>query len=205
MLIAALTGNIASGKSTVAEQLVAHGAVLVDADRLAREAVEPGTPALGEIVARWGAQVLAPDGALDRAALRRIVFANEADRLALNAIVHPQVEHLRRIRVEQARTAGAQVVICDIPLLFETGRADAYEVVILVDAPEALRLERLMTNRGLSYDDARRMIDAQLSSADKRARADFVIDNAGSLAALTTQVDALWLALHQRATHASIS
>jgi dephospho-CoA kinase len=201
MLVLGLTGNIASGKSTVAARLVKHGAVLIDADRLAREAVVPGSPALAEIAARWGPAVLAADGSLDRGAMRRLVFANEEDRLALNAIIHPRVEALRQEQVAAARAAGAEIVVCDIPLLFESGREHGFAGVIVVDAPDALRLHRLVTTRALTSDEASRMMRAQLSSEEKRARADFIIENSGSIDSLHAQVDALWEQLIARARH----
>jgi len=199
MLTAALTGNIASGKSSVARRLEQWGAVLVDADVLAREAVAAGSPALAAIAERWGPQLLTPDGSLDRAALRTIVFADEHERLALNAIVHPRVNALRRERVEAARAAGASVVICDIPLLFEVGRPDDFDCVILVDAPADQRLQRLMRDRGLSGDDAQRMMQAQLPAETKRARADYIVENDDTPAVLEARVDALWHALARRA------
>jgi dephospho-CoA kinase len=199
LLTCALTGNIASGKSSVARRLEQLGAVLVDADVLAREAVAPGTPALAAIVDRWGAQLLRDDGSLDRERLRSIVFADEQARLALNAIVHPQVDALRRARVAAARAAGAAIVICDIPLLFEVGRADDFDCVILVDAPAETRLERLMRDRGLTRDDALRMMQAQLPSEAKRARADYIVENDATLEVLQARVDALWDALQRRA------
>ncbi|MEP7384598.1 MAG: dephospho-CoA kinase [Gemmatimonadota bacterium] len=200
MLLVALTGNIASGKSAVAAQLAALGAAVIDADVLAREVVAPGTAALDSIVARWGPTMRTADGSLDRAALRAIVFADAPEREALNAIVHPGVESLRRARIEAARHSGAEVVVCDIPLLFETGREGAFECIVVVDAPEAVRLGRLHENRGLSIDVARQMIAAQLPAGPKRARADYVIENGGSREALREAVDALWQSLHARAT-----
>lgn len=202
MLTVALTGNIASGKSAVAARLVEHGAVLVDADVLARDAVAPGSPALAAIVERWGHGMRAADGTLDRAALRAIVFADERERLALNAIVHPQVEALRRTRLAEARAAGASIVVCDIPLLFEVGRPDDFDCVILVDAPFETRLERLVTRRGLARDAALRMMHAQLPADTKRARADYVVENDGSLATLHARTDELWHALVRRAVQA---
>lgn len=200
MLVVALTGNIASGKSTVAQRLAEHGAWLVDADVLAREVVAPGSPALREIVERWGSRLQLPDGSLDRAALRRLVFADARERLALNAIVHPRVEALRQQRVEDGRAAGAEIVVCDIPLLFESerDRTGSFDAIILVTAPEPVRLARLMEIRALPRDEAQRMIDAQMPEHEKRARADVVLDNSGSRDALLAQVDALWHALLAR-------
>jgi dephospho-CoA kinase len=195
MRLIGLTGNIASGKSTVARLLVERGAVLVDADRLAREAVRPGTPALAQIAERFGDAVLAPDGTLDRATLRGHVFADRYELEALNAIVHPEVERLREQRVAQARDGGAQVVVCDIPLLFEKHLADRFDAIILVDAPRPLRLERLVRDRGLHEAEAMDMIAAQMPAELKRARSDYVIDNTGSLADLARCVDEVWRAI----------
>lgn len=184
MFVLGLTGNIASGKSAVAAALCEMGCTIVDADLLAREAVLPGSAALAAIADRWGPNVLREDGSLDRAALRRLVFASEAEREALNAIVHPEVERLRNRDVAAARERGDTIVVCDIPLLYERNLARHFDAVILVDAPEPLRLERLMAARGLSREDAESMMHAQMPASEKRALADTVIENAGSLADL---------------------
>ena len=199
MLLVALTGNIASGKSTVARMLVARGAILVDADVLAREAVRIGTPAYRAIVERWGADVLSPDGVLDRSALRERVFADPDELEALNAIVHPEVGRLRDVRLAEAHARGARMVVCDIPLLFERNLADDFDVVILVDAARPLRLERLVRDRALRETDAMAMIAAQMPAELKRARADFVIDNDGTVAELEPKVDAVWREVEQLA------
>jgi dephospho-CoA kinase len=198
MRIIGLTGNIAAGKSAVAARLAALGAHLVDADLLAREAVAPGSPALAAIVARWGPGMLTVAGALDRAALRRIVFSDANERAALDTIVHPEVARRRETAVAAAAASGAELVVCDIPLLFEAGLEDTVDEIILVDAPESIRRERLIRDRGLSADEANAMIAAQLPSERKRARADYVIENAGSRDALIAQVDALWHTLDPR-------
>ncbi|MBX3133839.1 MAG: dephospho-CoA kinase [Gemmatimonadaceae bacterium] len=195
MLVLGLTGNIAAGKSVVAARLAALGAPIVDADLLAREAVEPGAPALAAIVARFGPGVLAADGRLDRAALRRIVFTDAAARDALNAIVHPEVDRLRRAALARLRASGATVVVCDIPLLFEAGLESAVDRIILVDAPAAVRKERLIRDRGLSPAEADAMIAAQMPPESKRAQAHHLLDNSGSREALDAQVDALWAEL----------
>jgi dephospho-CoA kinase len=200
MRLIGLTGNIAAGKSAVAARLAALGAHLVDADVLAREAVAPGSPALAAIAARWGPEVLTSAGALDRAALRRIVFNDGAERAALDAIVHPEVARRRVTAVAAAEAAGAELVVCDIPLLFEAGLEDTVDAIVLVDAPTAVRRERLIRDRGLSPAEADAMIAAQMPSDLKRARADFIIENAGTREALATQVDALWQTLDPR-TH----
>jgi dephospho-CoA kinase len=195
MLLIGLTGNIASGKSAVAKLFADRGATLIDADVLAREAVAPGTPALDAIVKRWGKAVVAADGSLDRTALRRIVFANKPDRDALNAIVHPRVEMLRKTLLDAARTRGDRVVVCDIPLLYEKDMSSRFDTVVLVDAPRALRLERLVKERGLPRPEAEAMIAAQMSPEVKRARADVIVDNDGSRAQLEKRVDVVWRAL----------
>jgi dephospho-CoA kinase len=199
VLLVALTGNIASGKSEVARLLAHRGATIIDADVLAREAVEPGTPAHAEITARWGRGVLHADGRLNRSALRAIVFASDRERDALNAIVHPRVAELRDARIAAAREAGARVVVCDIPLLYETGGADRFDAVIVVHAGADRRRARLLAHRALSPVDADRMIAAQLSTEITRHRADYVIENEGTLAELAAEVDGLWDALVQRA------
>ncbi len=199
MLVVGLTGNIASGKSTVMAQLAELGATVIDADLLAREAVRPGSRGLPQIAARWGEDVLEPDGALDRAALRARVFGDSAELEALNAIVHPEVERLRLERLEAARDAGASIVVCDIPLLFEVHLADQFDAIVLVDAPRPLRLERLVTDRNLHESEAMDMIAAQMPAELKRARSDFVIDNAGDRGMLASRVDRLWQSLSDEA------
>ena len=198
VLLVALTGNIASGKSTVAARFASLGAHIIDADLLAREVVEPGTSALAEIVQRWGRDILAPGGRLNRAALGRIVFADRSEREALNAIVHPRVEALRRQRVADARARGDRVIICDIPLLFEKGLDGAFDAVILVDASRSTRRARLMELRALSADAADQMIDAQMSAEQKRDGADYIIENNGTPAALGIRVDDVWQSLIRR-------
>lgn len=200
MLTVGLTGNIASGKSEVARRLANLGATIVDADVLAREVVEPGTPALAEIAKRWGNGVLEPSGRLDRAALRKIVFASRHDLDALNAIVHPRVDERRRQLFAEARERGDSVVVYDVPLLFERQMENAFDVVVLVDAPEPVRRERLMARQSLDSHEAERMIASQLPSREKRERADFIVDNDGDLASLDARVAQLWDVLQRRAT-----
>ena len=200
MLLVGLTGNIGSGKSTVAQMLSERGATIIDADVLARRAVELGTAAYDKIVARWGSAVQSPDGHLDRAALRRIVFADHDQLEELNAIVHPEVERLRARLVEQARLRGDLVVVCDIPLLFERHMTDRVDRIILVDATRGVRLERLVVDRGLRETEAMDMIAAQMPAELKRARADFVIDNDGTLTQLERRVNDVWSALTQEAS-----
>jgi dephospho-CoA kinase len=202
MLVIGLTGNIAAGKSTVARLFAAWGAPVVDADVLAREAVAPGTPALAAIVERWGAAMLAPDGSLDRAALRTVVFADPYARAALDAIVHPEVARRRDAAVAALAAEGAALVICDIPLLFEAGLADTVDAIVLVDAPRELRHTRLMRERGLGADAAAAMIEAQWPSERKRARADWIIENDGTPAALEIRARDVFNALRSRAVSA---
>ncbi len=197
MLLVGLTGNIASGKSTVAQLLSERGATIIDADILARRAVEYGTPAYHKIVAQWGQAVLAPDNHLDRASLRRFVFSNPDQLEKLNSIVHPEVERLRERLVADARQRGDRIVVADIPLLFEKHMADRFDRIVLVDAPRPLRLERLVNDRGLRDTEAMEMIAAQMPADLKRARADFVIDNAGTLTQLEQRVEDVWSALLQ--------
>jgi len=199
VLVVGLTGNIASGKSTVARLLSERGATIIDADVLARRTVDPGTPAHTAIVARWGNRVLSPDGTIDREALRRIVFGTPEELEALNDIVHPNVRTMRDELIEQARGRGDQIVVCDIPLLFERGLADDFDRIVLVDAPRELRLERLVRERKLPHADAMEMIAAQMPSELKRARANYIIDNTSTLQALSQQVEDVWTALQRDA------
>jgi dephospho-CoA kinase len=199
MLLIGLTGNIGSGKSTVAQLLSERGATIIDADVLARRAVEQGTPAYSAIVERWGTSILAADGLIDRGALRRIVFSDPAELEQLNAIVHPEVERMRIALVEQARQRGDRLVVCDIPLLFERNLTPGYDRIVLVDAPRPVRLERLVRERGLRETEAMAMIVAQMPAELKRARADFVIDNVGTLTQLDQRVTEVWTALLQDA------
>ena len=195
MLLIGLTGNIGSGKSTVAQLLSERGATIIDADVLARRAVETGTQAYAAIVERWGTSILAADGGVDRAALRRIVFTEPQELEQLNSIVHPEVERMRAALVELARLRGDRLVVCDIPLLFERRMTDAFDRIVLVDAPRPVRLERLVRERGLRETEAMDMIVAQMPAELKRARADFVIDNVGTLTQLDLRVTEVWSAL----------
>jgi dephospho-CoA kinase len=197
MLKVGLTGNIASGKSSVARVWRELGATVIEADELARRAVEPGTPALARIADRWGARLLAPDGSLDRAALRAIVFQDEAERRALEAIVHPAVAALREEEHQLARARGDRVVVSDVPLLFEVGMEGDFDRIVLVDAPEPVRRERLIRDRGLAPDEADRMIAAQMPAARKRSRADLVIENDGTLEELRAAAEKAWRELDQ--------
>lgn len=192
MLYVGLTGNIASGKTAAAERLAELGATIVDADVLAREAVAPGSDALARVVERWGEAVLAPDGTLDREALRHIVFSDPDQLEELNAIIHPCILHLRDARVDEARARGDAVLVYVVPLLFERHLAEEFDAIILIDADKVTRLDRLTDLRRVAEDDAANMIAAQMPAELKRARADFVIDNDGSLEQLRERVDAVW-------------
>lgn len=203
MLLVGLTGNMGAGKSTVARLLHAHGATLIDADVLARAAVEVGTAAYRAIVARWGEQVLTPDRTLDRAALRALVFHDHAELEALNEIVHPEVARLRDEALNAARARGDQVVVCDIPLLFERNLVADFDVIVLVDAPRDVRLERVVKARGIPEADAMAMIASQMPAELKRARADYVLDNVDTPAALAEQVETMWVDLARRAAGAT--
>ncbi|MEU8195982.1 dephospho-CoA kinase [Microbispora amethystogenes] len=198
MLKVGLTGGIGSGKSEVSRRLAARGAVVVDADKIAREVVEPGTPGLAQIVAAFGEGVLRPDGTLDRERLGSIVFADTEKLRILNGIVHPKVgersEQLQREAPDDA------VVVYDVPLLAENNLAPLYDVVIVVDTPDDVRLERLLRSRGMSEADARARIAAQASREDRLRIADIVIGNEGSLDQLEAQVDRVWQDLSTRAS-----
>lgn len=195
MRLIGLTGNIASGKSVVADLLEDRGATIIDADVLAREAVMKGSPALEKIVQKWGEDVLDKEGNLDRAALRHKVFEDQSDLDALNEIVHPEVQRLRTKALAEARARGDQVVVSVIPLLFERHLADDFDTIILVDAPRSVRLERIVRDRGLDEAEGMKMIAAQMPADLKRARADFVIENAGTREELENEVDRVWHAI----------
>ena len=186
MLRIGLTGGIGSGKSTVAALLAARGALVVDADRIAREVFEPGTPGLAAVVDAFGPGVLAEDGSLDRAALAAIVFADPEARARLDGIVHPLVRARAREVIGQA--APDAVVVQDVPLLVETGQADAHDLVLVVETDLETRVARLLL-RGLSEDDAHARIAAQATDEQRRAVADVVLDNSGGPEALAEQVD----------------
>lgn len=197
MLVVGLTGGIGSGKSTVAALLASKGAVVIDADRLARDAVAPGTPGLAEVVARFGPEVLAGDGALDRQALARVVFGDPAALADLNAIVHPAVRAAIDQRLVELRASDPAVVVLEIPLLIESGRTYGATAVIVVDCPPDVALRRLVEGRGMDEADARRRMAAQISRVDRLAAADIVIDNSGPVEALEAEVDRAWADLGQ--------
>lgn len=199
MLNVALTGNIAAGKSEVVRRFAEWGATIIDADQLAREAQAPGGEVLRAIVQRFGREVLNADGSLDRAALRGLVMGDDDALAALNGIVHPAVRRRRDQLIGEAVARGDRIVVNDIPLLFEAADPAAFDCVVLVDAPESVRRERLLTLRGLSPEVADRMLKAQIPSDVKRARADLIIDNAGSLEALELAAQDAWAELLRRA------
>jgi dephospho-CoA kinase len=199
MISVALTGNIAAGKSTVAGLFRRWGATLIDADELVREAQAPGQPALRAIAERFGGELISNDGTLDRAALRARVLADPAALADLNRIVHPEVWRRRLELLAEARARGDRIVVSDIPLLFEADDPSAFDAVVLVDAPEAVRRARLLASRTLSPGDADRMIAAQQPTSLKRSRSDYVIDNDGDLPALERAAALVWQALLKRA------
>jgi dephospho-CoA kinase len=203
MLLVGLTGNIASGKSTVAQLFGRWGATLIDADALARQAVDVGMPAYHAIVERWGQSVTAPDGPIDRRELRQRVFSDSEQLEALNAIVHPEVQRLRDQLVDDARRRGDRIVVCDIPLLFERRLADQFDRIVLVDAPRPVRMERLVRDRGLETTEAMKMIASQMPAELKRARADYLIDNTGTPEELETRAREVWHALERDAMPAA--
>ncbi|MFE5658198.1 dephospho-CoA kinase [Streptomyces sp. NPDC056517] len=198
MLKVGLTGGIGAGKSEVSRLLVSYGAVLIDADRIAREVVEPGTPGLAAVVEAFGEDVLTTEGTLDRPKLGSIVFA-DADRLAaLNAIVHPLVG--ARSAELESRAGTEDVVVHDVPLLAENGLAPLYDLVVVVDASPETRLDRLVRLRGMAESEARARMSAQATRAQRLAVADLVIDNDGPLDALEPQVRKVWDELERRAS-----
>lgn len=196
-----LTGNAASGKSTVAALFAQWGARLIDADRIVHTLQAPGSPVFDAIVTRFGPGVVAPDGTLDRTALRQLVLGDPALRGALEAIVHPAVAARRDELLAAARAAGVPIVIQDIPLLFEVMDPAQFDAVVLVDAPEATRRRRLVEERGLPPEEADRLMASQRPASDKRTRSDFVIDNTGSVEALQARAREVWDALQSRAPH----
>jgi dephospho-CoA kinase len=197
MLRVGLTGGIGSGKGEVATRLASHGALVIDADQLAREVVAPGTPGLAEIVETFGAGVLRPDGSLDRQLLGEIVFSDAGLRSRLNAIVHPRVGDRMR-EIEQA-AGKADVIVHVIPLLVENGLAGTFDVVVVVDAPPAAQVDRLVSMRGMTRSQALARMSAQVTREERLAAATLVVDNSGSLDDLDGQVAALWAELSRRA------
>lgn len=198
MRIIGLTGGIAAGKSTVSRRFAGHGAVVVDADQLARDAVAPGSPGLQAVRERFGDAVIAPDGSLDRPALGAVVFADPEARKALEAITHPEVWRLAQQRFDAAEAADPDaVVVYDVPLLAEAQgtRPLRFDAVVVVDAPAAVRIGRLVEHRGMGRDDAERRVAAQASDADRLALADHVVDATGTLEQTIRSADEVWARL----------
>jgi dephospho-CoA kinase len=189
-----LTGGIGSGKSTVSAMLSELGAIVIDSDRLAREVVAAGTPGLQAVVDEFGPDILTADGELDRPALARVVFADPGARQRLEAITHPLVR--RRARELEAAAPDGSVIVHDIPLLLETGQAERFDAVIVVDADAETQVRRLATSRDMDPADVRARIAAQASREQRRAAADFVIVNDGSLDDLAREVRAVWAAIN---------
>ena len=198
MLKVGLTGGIGSGKSAVSAELTTYGAVVIDADAIAREVVEPGTPGLTRVVAEFGEQVLTEDGRLNRPKLGELVFADESQLSRLNAIVHPLVGERSGQLMEQALADNAEIVVYDVPLLVENGLGPLYDVVVVVDAPDELRVERVATNRGMPREQVWARVRSQADRETRLAAADLVVDNSGSLQDLRDRVSDLWTELRSR-------
>jgi dephospho-CoA kinase len=197
MLLVGLTGGIGAGKSTVSELLAGRGATIVDADVVARAVVEPGQPALAQLVEHFGPGVVGPDGRLDRPALAKVAFVDDESRKALEAITHPAINDEFARRIGEAPAGG--IVICDVPLLAESeqARARGYKVVIVVEAPREVRLDRL-EGRGLARADAEARMAAQATDEQRRTLATYVVDNGGDRGHLEAQIDEIWADLERR-------
>jgi dephospho-CoA kinase len=196
MPIVAVTGGIAAGKSTVSDRLALHGALVIDADQLARDVVEPGSATLREIVTQFGPGVCHPDGSLNRAALGAIVFEDHAARARLNAIVHPAVKTLSETLFRKAQTEEPdRVVVYAVPLIAESGRRDEFDLVVVVHAPRAIRIRRLVAHRGMTEAEATNRVDAQASDEERLAIADVILDASGTLEQTVASADQLseWL------------
>lgn len=190
MLYVGLSGGIGSGKSTVSKKLLALGAVVIDADRLAREVVEPGSAGLAEIVERFGEQLLRPDGSLDRPALAAVVFADESARRDLEAITHPRIRALTASRHAQAPREA--IVVHDMPLLVEGGLAPDYHLTVIVDTAQQTRVQRIMRDRGMTHDAALARVSSQATDEQRYAAADILLDNNGTAEQLLDRVEGLW-------------
>jgi dephospho-CoA kinase len=200
MLKVGLTGGIGAGKSEVSRLLDAYGAVIVDADKIAREVVEPGTPGLEAVVAEFGKEILAPDGSLDRPRLGSVVFADTERLAALNAIVHPLVgERSAELEQQAEESDGDAVIVHDVPLLAENGLAPLYDLVLVVDASPQTQLDRLVRLRGMTKDEAASRMAAQATREERLALADIVIGNDGPLEQLEPRVREVWEELRRRA------
>ncbi|TJY39696.1 dephospho-CoA kinase [Cohnella pontilimi] len=188
-----LTGGIATGKSTVAKLLTERGALLIDLDKIAREIVEPGQPALNRIAERFGREVLQEDGSLDRKKLGQIVFADDQERKALEAITHPAIRAVMKQRMaDYARKYPQRLCVVDVPLLYESGLTEYFERVMVVYVPREEQLKRLMTRDKLSAEEAERRLAAQMDIEEKKRRADILIDNSGTLEETQAQIDRFW-------------
>jgi dephospho-CoA kinase len=199
MQLIGLTGGIASGKSVVATRLAEHGAVVVDADRIAREVVEPGTPALARIAEEFGDSVIASDGSLDRAALGALIFESPEKRAALNAITHPAVGARSKELFSAAAAADPDaIVVYDVPLLVDAGRTDEFDMIVVVNASTETRITRMIELRGMTRDEAMHRINSQATNTERLAIADVVIDSNGTLEQTLAQADALWEKLSAR-------
>lgn len=190
MYVIGLTGGIGAGKSTVAHMFSERGVPVIDADQIAREVVEPGQEALAQLVDRFGDEIITSDGHLDRQALARVAFASSKATAALNAIVHPAVE--ARTQTYFARYSESPVVVHDVPLLVELELMDRYDLTVVVDTPADIRLHRLVENRGLDVEDAKRRIAAQVSDEQRRAACDVALNNAGTVDELRARFDRMW-------------
>jgi dephospho-CoA kinase len=200
VLLVGLTGGIASGKSVVAARFAEHGAVVVDADQIARQVVEPGTPALARIAEEFGPDVIAPDGTLDRAALGAQVFADAHKLATLNGITHPAIRELSRRRFAEAAEADPDaIVVYDVPLLTDARAKDEFDIVVVVSAPEAERIERMVSLRGMSVEEATRRIRSQVPEERRRALADIIVESGGTLDQTLARADEVWRQLLQRA------
>ncbi len=196
MLRVGLTGGIGAGKSEISRRLAAQGAVIIDADLIAREVVAPGTDGLASVVAAFGPDVLGPDGALDRVALGDVVFADKQKLASLNGIVHPLVG--ARMRELEELAGPGSVLVHDVPLIAENDLAGSYDLVVVVDVPPRIQLDRLVRLRGMSREQAQARMAAQATREQRLAIADIVVDNSGSLAELDRQVGELWTELRRR-------
>jgi len=196
-----LTGGIGAGKSEVSRRLAAQGAIVIDADLIAREVVASRTDGLAEVVDAFGTALLGPDGALDRAALADIVFADPEKLARLNSIVHPRVG--ARMRALEAAAGPGSVVVHDVPLIAENGLASSYDLVVVVDAPPRIQVDRLVRLRGMSREQAQARMAAQADREQRLGIADIVVDNSGSLAELDRQAGELWSELRRRSALAA--
>lgn len=199
MIVVGITGTVGAGKSTVGRLFEGWGACRVDADELARRAVAPGTEALEEIRDAWGDAVLDDDGSLDRAAMREVVFGDARARERLESIVHPAVRRLRDERFREAREAGAEVVVAEVPLLLETGMEEDFDVVLVVDAPREVRRERVSSERGVTAETFDAIEAAQWPAERKRRAADLVVENDGTRQELEAAARRAWEAILERA------